>query len=384
MATAKFVELSARFYPTEKERQDVIRPVLNLLLGEGALDEKPCSTGSVTDKPDGGLAAKCGLYTPLDQHYSRMLKLIVELKNGIGLGDCCPTEQAEKAYQLTCIDSKLDDLRHCSCMPAFILAIAAPHISVSGAIFVHGVAISQRITPLVSLVLPLPCLCTTPSFGANELGFVTAGTQHYRDMQRPTSLPGRDELSPAPCFLSYEVNNDAASRRDGQAGPPSSSRPLPKANGGGENGTRCVVKFVHRYGKKAHEFMYERGVAARLMYCQKEASVGGLFVVITEYIDEVENAKASQDGITKLRDALEGLREAQLVFGDLRRVNMLVDSTGQPRLIDFDWSGPDGDMRYPHDLNHDIPWQEEARPCGFITKEHYMVMLEKLVSELGK
>jgi len=159
---------------------------------------------------------------------------------------------------------------------------------------------------------------------------------------------------------------------------------IAEANGGGENGTRCAVKFVHRYGKEAHEFMYERGVAARLMYCQREASVGGLFVVITEYIDEGEKAKASQDGITKLRDALKELHdEAHLVFGDLRRVNMLINSTGQPRLIDFDWSGPNGKMRYPHDLNTDIAWPEGARPCGFITKEHDMAMLERLVSELG-
>jgi len=41
-----------------------------------------------------------------------------------------------------------------------------------------------------------------------------------------------------------------------------------EANGGEEQRTRCVVKFASQYGKEAHEFMYECGVAARLMYCQ--------------------------------------------------------------------------------------------------------------------
>ncbi|KAH9922428.1 uncharacterized protein B0H18DRAFT_1212655 [Fomitopsis serialis] len=409
-AATVFIERSTRFYPTKTDRHYDIGPPLEAFLGENALTELGRYSATVSHSPDGSQTAVCGLYKPLDPGYRTMLKLISEVRNGIGLGDCCPTEQAEKAYQLTCIDSTLDDLRHCSCMPAFILAIAGPHVSVSGAIFVNGVAISQRITPFTSLVPPLASLSTTPGFEANEMGFVTAGTQHvaeialllkslrecldglgtyYRDMRRPTRP---DELSPAPCFPSYEANDGVTLHRDGQAGPPASSRPLPdaraknertvklrylsriperrmsfvaEANGGGETGTRCVVKFVHRSGKEAHEFMYERGVAARLMHCQREASVGDLFVVITEYIDETKDAKASQDGITKLRDALEGLHEAQFVFGDLRRVNMLVDSTGQPRLIDFDWSGPDGQMRYPHDLNTtDVAWPEGARPWG--------------------
>jgi len=62
--------------------------------------------------------------------------------------------------------------------------------------------------------------------------------------------------------------------------------------------------------------------------------------------------------------------------------NVLIDSTGQLRMIDFDWSGPDGVMRYPHDLNTDIAWPEGVRPWGLSTKEHDVVMLQKLTSEL--
>ena len=69
-----------------------------------------------------------------------------------------------------------------------------------------------------------------------------------------------------------------------------------------------------------------------------------------------------------IQNALKKLHEAGLVFGDMRRPNiMLVESRGahgededaygedgwHGQLIDFNWSGPVGKARYPPTLNND-------------------------------
>ncbi|EPS95337.1 hypothetical protein FOMPIDRAFT_1025825 [Fomitopsis schrenkii] len=278
-------------------------------------------------------------------------------------------------------------------MPAFILAIAGPHISVSGVIFLDGV-VSQRLTPLIPLA---QSYSDNPRLDEDGMGMVTWGGKHTMEIARlfKSLRESVDELddyyltiqkpsdfAPAPHFRSFgEVKLTYLSRL------PEDRRPcdrrtifLAEAHGGGEDGTQCVVKFADRYGRRAHEFMYERGVAARLMHYEEVPSAGGLFAVVTEYVEHKPDAVPSTEGMEKLAKALLELHDKEkLVLGDLRSPNVLVDSSGQPQLIDFDWSGPDGKMRYPGDLNTtDIKWPEGAGPYAFITKEHDVAMLEDL------
>ncbi len=113
-------------------------------------------------------------------------------------------------------------------------------------------------------------------------------------------------------------------------------------------------------------------MAGRL-YCAFEPTVGK-FCVVTEFVEEKERAQLTAEGVKTLRDAVKALHEHALVFGDLRDANVLVDTRGNPYLIDFDWSGGEGTVRYPLDLNTaGIDWAKGVRPGARIRREHDVV-----------
>ena len=79
---------------------------------------------------------------------------------------------------------------------------------------------------------------------------------------------------------------------------------------------------------------------------------------------------------------LEKLHDAGLVFGDVRRPNIMVYKSGEKGeekwrglLVDFDSVGK---LKYPAMLNNSIDWTEGVAPAAEIKKEHDLDMLEKL------
>lgn len=40
-----------------------------------------------------------------------------------------------------------------------------------------------------------------------------------------------------------------------------------------------------------------------------------------------------------------------LVHGDLRFMNILCDVKGNVMIVDFDWAGREGEVKYPHNVN---------------------------------
>ena len=100
--------------------------------------------------------------------------------------------------------------------------------------------------------------------------------------------------------------------------------------------------------------------------------------------------------VDDVEQALGALHGAGLVFGDLRRPNILVvplvpDASGSvPKetaakryrtlLVDFDWVGIDEQTLYPPQLNDsgDIDWAPGVGPTAVMKREHDLLMLEKL------
>lgn len=50
-----------------------------------------------------------------------------------------------------------------------------------------------------------------------------------------------------------------------------------------------LLKFTDTYNKLAHELLAKRGLAHALIYCEQEKSVGGLWVVVMDYISEIQH-----------------------------------------------------------------------------------------------
>ena len=156
-----------------------------------------------------------------------------------------------------------------------------------------------------------------------------------------------------------------------------------------------VVKFVTSYGVDAHRNMASAGFAPQLLYCGNidvdagMPSYGDLRMVVMEYVKGLtfEEASKQETVFTRfkadLRRAFEQLHGAGYVFGDLRQPNVIVipeGTTSTAQLIDFDWAGKAGEVKYPVFISSSIDWPAGVQGLAPIQKEHDLAMLDLLTS----
>lgn len=155
-----------------------------------------------------------------------------------------------------------------------------------------------------------------------------------------------------------------------------------------------VVKFVTSYGAYVHQKMASAGFAPQLLYhgpingTPDMPSYGKLRMVVMEHVEGLTFEAASKQRELRprfeadLRRAFEHLHTAGYVFGDLRKPNVIVtpERTSMIQLIDFDWSGKEGEVKYPVSISSSIDWAAGVRGLASIRKEHDLAMLSLLMS----
>ena len=156
-----------------------------------------------------------------------------------------------------------------------------------------------------------------------------------------------------------------------------------------------VIKFCEKYCERAHRLLADAGYAPKLHLCT--TVVGGFVMVVMDYVAgetvfrkfrrEDEGAYSELELPSHVRDRIQAaiviLHGADLVFGDLRRPNVLLRSKDKgiqgmgATLVDFDWAGEVGQVHYPLLLNQsgDIDWAPGVVAGGLIKKEHDNAML---------
>lgn len=153
-----------------------------------------------------------------------------------------------------------------------------------------------------------------------------------------------------------------------------------------------VVKFVDRYGEKAHRMLADEGLAPKLLYCgspghdDNQPSYRSISMVVMEYINGDTLAKAmpkmNEESMKKVssevRRALELLHRHGLVFGDLRLPNIMITKDDEVKLIDFNWAGEGGQTKYPPLLSQEIAWPKGVEPLAVMKPEHDLEMWGKL------
>jgi len=131
---------------------------------------------------------------------------------------------------------------------------------------------------------------------------------------------------------------------------------------------RVVVKFTRRYGIDVHQHCATAGHAPRVLHFGEVA--GDWKMVVMEFIDGVHPVLSSPNLIISLETILSYLARANFVHADLRPNNMLVQED-RVQLIDFDWSGREGEDRYPLFMNHvDLEWPEGASDGMLLLRRH--------------
>ena len=153
-----------------------------------------------------------------------------------------------------------------------------------------------------------------------------------------------------------------------------------------------VVKFVDRYGERAHRLLADVGLAPKLFFCgspclrDEDPSYWSLSMVIMEYIDgktlaqvkEEMNAQMKEKVRLGLKRALDLLHDKGLVFGDLRPPNVMVTKAHEVKLIDFNWAGEKGQAKYPYLISPGVDWPEGVKALAVMEANHDLEMLSKL------
>ncbi|KZT06283.1 uncharacterized protein LAESUDRAFT_628715, partial [Laetiporus sulphureus 93-53] len=130
-----------------------------------------------------------------------------------------------------------------------------------------------------------------------------------------------------------------------------------------------VVKLVNdSYGEEVHQLLARHNLAPALYgYARPE---GAPAAYVMEYLDENwrslfdllrrDSSRPFHQAIyASLQRALDLLKEENLVHGDLRSNNIMVRITdGEPqiKIIDYDWAGKAGQVRYPAARNESLDW----------------------------
>ncbi|KAK2464713.1 hypothetical protein APHAL10511_003289 [Amanita phalloides] len=151
-----------------------------------------------------------------------------------------------------------------------------------------------------------------------------------------------------------------------------------------------VVKFVERYCQEAHELLAQQHLAPELLYYGKPSlengapNYGELSMVVMEFIhgETLLVAKNRVDRVEvkgQVERAIHLLHQVDIVFGDLRKPNVMITNQNEVRLIDFNWAGKAGEAEYPYLISPAIAWPPGVEPLSLMEKRHDLVMLERLI-----
>ena len=149
-----------------------------------------------------------------------------------------------------------------------------------------------------------------------------------------------------------------------------------------DNKVICI-KFVRRYSTDAHEYCATKGFAPELRGFRYLP--GGWRMVVMDMISQEYRCldlNVPYPHFEEIKKELGDLHQKGLVHGDVRDVNIMVKVDNSPgfKLVDFDWSGTIGIVKYPINVNRKNLW----RPHGAddekeITAGHDMEMLDYMI-----
>jgi serine/threonine protein kinase len=157
-----------------------------------------------------------------------------------------------------------------------------------------------------------------------------------------------------------------------------------------DTGVDIIVKFVRSYSRALHAHCSSLGSAPPLL--GHETLDGGWFmVVMNDMVDyrpfsALEKSSLSSQLRPMVLDLVDSFHQQNLVHGDLRDTNILVREDGgrlEIKLVDFDWGGVEGEVRYPSAINCTDFWRPpEVSDSMLITKVHDIQMVKYMFEGL--
>ncbi|RDX42866.1 hypothetical protein OH76DRAFT_1410738 [Lentinus brumalis] len=332
---------------------------------------------------------------------SRCLVIVVEEEpdpSGSGPGQLSDvTAKTEFSYMARQLEN--DTMLSAGSCPAFLITIKGPYLDVCGAIWTTDV--------IVQHLLPGPIWLGRPNLLAESkiveiarmftaLARAVLKLEAYnKQFVLPHVPPMIDVARFFPCAASYRDGASSQIVRFEYEAYLAGNQPsclvflatTVPSNDDSDPPRKIVVKFVERYGEAAHRLLAERNMAPALLYYGDifpedpiaSRGCGSLRMVVMEYF---EGRPATYNDLAALKaaeQAIKVLHNEHIVHGDVRFPNILVGPDGTMKLIDFDWAGEEGTVRYPIRVDTHVVDAPGVRPYGKIEAAHDRAMLERYI-----
>jgi len=154
----------------------------------------------------------------------------------------------------------------------------------------------------------------------------------------------------------------------------------------------CIVKFTWQYSEAAHTYLASRGMAPRIRKCIRisadwtavvmdKSNYQLLFALPHLNLNPDQEERVER----KVKTIVRTLHEGGFVHGDIRNTNIFVDQASLTsddvtvHLIDFDWAGYAGEVKYPMEINcRTVRRPEGVKGGNLITQEHDNEMVSYL------
>jgi len=376
--TSKFCQKMCEVFRNELNRNYAVNNLLSSYLGKN-VSEAHLLPG-IHSATDGAL-----FFVSEEQQQPKVPILIVEVKNEMGIGSSDPNMQGF-GYYLQMLKSKFySKWRDCTVMPVLLLSITGPFISF---FFLANcdAAIMDPATFLCCLFLPhdIPQMTMLARAFRAMKECINALEISCRDALDVITNDASIEQLKFPYFKSFLMQGEKVELEYiEQLGLMRVF--LAQIILSGKN-TKVIVKFANSYCIEAHRICYDCMEGAPKLYFHGQLN-GGWTVVVMEYLGDMKSSFALTSAqYSVLEKIITTLHSEGYVHGDFRRCNILVGSVDNQVIassssaaaaadrvcvIDFDWSGREGDVTYPGFMNHiDVNWPEGASDNKFIYKAH--------------
>ncbi|KAF8595571.1 hypothetical protein BDV93DRAFT_574716 [Ceratobasidium sp. AG-I] len=381
--TERFLENAQAIYPREEDRHGIAFQDFEECFDIAFVKEEveKCKADGVIKAAKQGVKAYCA---------------ILELKNEIGIGSSDPSVQASQAYAKYWSERQKRDLRMICCCPSLIITIAGPWMCILGAVYLDRVVV-QPLTEFLWLGRH-PWSNQRLDQLARVFHSLADSVKHLDTYYQ--TLSSAISVDPARFFPYHRHYTDENGKvvhftyEESLLPQEQRLRALFKART--SDGKELVVKFVQTYCMRAHQLLADKRLAPKLLFDSgKQLSAAGDRMIVMEYVPSTDlhdflRLDTTHPGSVELEmvrqdveNALDILHKENLVFGDLRAPNVVVVKRGdrtRGMLVDFDWSGTEGEARYPFGMNEvSIQWPEGVRKGALLRKVHDREMFKQLL-----
>ena len=319
--------------------------------------------------------------------------------------------------------SQLERVRNSSCCPSLLFAIMGPYLRIQGAVFLDKV-VYQAFTEYMWLggdpyldenIMRIARIFCAAAKAVRNL-------HAYYDGLELCDTPVPSRLFPRPTFRpedqpDFQLTFTEKLCKSGDSRLLFGAQITEKGEANHVS-KKVIVKFAEKYGEEAHRLLAEHLLAPQLHFCKR--TLCGLWMIV---MDRAEGQDAytlfpgePPDYVKKDVDrAIQLLHQHDFVHGEICMSNILVvkrprsqqqvaaptststeekviemdanDSDSETHgavLVDFDWTGKDGETNYPPLRS----WYKEPVPgvnggkdlvrLGKMRKEHDRFMFERL------